>query len=122
MAPREHSPPQSASDPPIPPEVVRKLSSDPGAPDMQALTAYVSAVHVRLFGVARDRARPPAERTGAILQLGLEGVVAGVADPKGVRAQVMQLLRALRGREELEPDQHSGRVLVAIDEALSRCD
>ena len=114
--------PQSASEPPIPPEVVRKLSSDPGQLDMQALTQYVNAVHVRLFGVARDRARPAAERTGAILQLGLEGVVAGEADPKGVRAQVRQLLRALRGREELEPDAQSGRVLVAIDEALSRCD
>ena len=100
--------------------VLSELSQDPGAPSLDALTVFVNAVHVRLFGVARDPERPLAERLGAITQLGREGASAGPEDPKGVRPHLRKLLVALRSRETALPGADE-RIVAEIDRALEQC-
>jgi hypothetical protein len=101
--------------------VLRELTEDPGAPPLDQLTEFVRVVHLRLFGVARDREQPIGERLGAATQLGREALAAGDEDPKGVRPEVQQLLHALRGYETSSPDSESPLMLEAVEQALQYC-
>jgi len=106
---------------PIPKDLVRLLMFEPDEVATEDLGEFLSDAQVERFGVARDREAEVSSRIAAVMKLGLEGATVGELDLNGIRARVRQLLRALRGREELDPDDSSGRVLVAVDDALSRC-